>query len=372
MPSFVCRTCGNETSYAIDDDLAIKIRKFSLREEKQPIMPFPMVMVNTMAFSQWLYNQTRGECEFCYSVIAKKRYPVNIQISPGRKAVTIFSSMGQSLGDRVMQQVIRDRYVADNPAEQVVFLDEMTGLEELRQYQPVKIFWANLFTGGQEWVVRDGYWFAVTNEASEFARQGHYARLWFDIESKAQSAERIVPSDWKRYVVVHLRNQVGVAGKDEKKNISPVYTFLIFKLLQSRYKAGMIDGVVIVGNDSLAGGFDVETIERFIDDSLPILDLRNRWQSAESRAHSAEGIVQSEKDRGLKEIAWICKNAVMTIGRDSGIIQLAGAAGCPKLVSWDFATEGWFPKVKPGVLSAWLNRESSVEKVLDAIKPGIG
>ena len=212
---------------------------------------------------------------------------------------------------------------------------------------------------------------------TEFARQGHYSRLWFDLneeeihefslqEFSLQSNEFPLQK-WKRYVVVHLRNQIGNPEKSEAKNIKSNYAFLIFKLLQNRFRAGVIDGVVIVGNDSTEG-FEIETIKGIIDDNLPILDLRNKWTGSVEKIH--EFSVQ-DRDYGLKEIAWICKNAVMTIGRDSGIIQLAGAAGCRKLVSWDFVTPGWFPKVKPGVLSAWVTRESSIEKVLEAINLGL-
>ena len=236
---------------------------------------------------------------------------------------------------------------------------------------------------------RDAFWFAVTNEAREFARQGHYSRLWFDVRESdfgnrdsgkngagicsdegvrsGVGTRSIMPVRdilGKRYVVVHLRNKIGDPKKDEKKNIKPHYVFAIFKLLQNRFKAGLIDGVVIVGNDAV-DGLEVDTIEKIIDDSLPIIDFRNS-------EFGIRGSGKEKEDERLKILAGICKNAVMTIGRDSGIIHLAGAAGCPKLVSWDFVIEGWFPKVPDGVLSAWVKKESTIDRVLESINLGIG
>lgn len=375
MPFFVCRSCGREISYSFDEKDMI-----NLQREFMNSLCIPFIWSNTMVFDQWLFNKLGGECLNCFSIIAKQKYPRNIITKPTQKAYTVFSSMGQSLGDRAMQQIIRDHYLADNPDEQVVFLDEMVGLDDIRKYKPLKVFWANLFTGGRDWVPRDAFWFSVTNETTEFCRQGYYSRLWFS-DFKFTNDELGINENWKRYVVVHLRNQIGNPKKSEKKNIGHEYAYLIFRLLQNRYKAGIIDGVVLVGNDSVDNGYDIETIQRFIDDSLPIVDLRNKWvetadgkgQTADSKRQRADGKGQTadDKDFGLKAIARICKNAVMTIGRDSGIMQLAGAAGCPKLVSWDFVTEGWFPKVKPGVLSAWVARDSSVDKVLEAINCGL-
>jgi len=352
VPEFVCQTCRNTISYGLGDSISIK------EQLKQSKLSMPLVMTNTMCYDQWIYNQTGGECTSCFSRIAKDRYPVNVR--DGYKVYcTVFSDMGMSVGDLCMNQVIRDEYVRRNPDEMVVFLEGMTGLDEIREYNPVKVFWANLFTGGPEWVIRDAYWFAVTNEATEFARQGHYARLpmqWrFDDNTKPLS-DLMQRFDMDRYVVFHLRNQLGDPKKSAAKNIKPHFVYSIFKLLQNRFKSGMFDAVVLVGNDSVANGYDVPTIEGIIDDSLPIVDLRNRW----------------EGDESLKNIAAICSNAVMTIGRDSGIIQLAAAAGCPKVVAWDFNTRGWFPKAPDGVLSAWVEDESRLEVVLEAVKGVLG
>ena len=354
MAQFQCRSCGKVMSYGHGD--ADDIKAAIARNEHSKL--FPMALNNTMCFDQWVCNQARGECWQCYSIIARDNYPVNIHDAAGRRQFcTVFSDMGTSVGDLCMNQVIRDEYRRRNPDESIVFLDGMVELAEIRKLQPVKIFWANLFTGGPAFVLRDAYWFVVTNEATEFARQGHYARLperWVLKQQNDPRLDCIKP--YRRYVVVHLRNQVGQSGKSEQKNIRPAFAYAILKLLQNRYKAGMFDAVVLVGNDSDADGLDVGTIESIIDDSLPILDLRNRWTGNDS----------------LMLIAEICRGAVLTIGRDSGIIQLAGAADCPHIIAWDFVTPGWFPKVKPGSLAAWLDRESRLEVVLDAVKGVVG
>lgn len=349
MPSFVCKICQKEISYGLGDS------KENERKLKQHDLFLPFVTTNTLCYDQWVFNQTNGECQSCFSRIAKDRYPVNItDESRTYSYCTVFSDMGKSVGDLCMNQVIRDEYIRRNPDEIVVFLDGMVNLEEIRHHYPVKVFWANLFTGGPEWVPRDAYWFAVTSETSEFARQGHYARLpqqwqfqdWFNPLYDGLQWVGI-----KRYVVFHLRNQINNPGKSAAKNIKPHFVYSVFKLLQNRFKAGMLDAVVLVGNDSMAGGYDVDTIEGIIDDSLPIIDLRNRWNGDES----------------LRNVAAICKGAVLTVGRDSGIIQLAAAAGCSRIVAWDFDNPGWFPKVPDGVLSAWVEKESKLEVVLDEI-----
>ena len=370
MPEFECRTCHKIISYGIGDksyiekQLAIEYNRKQLNPEDKSML-FPFVMKNTMSFHQWLFNQTKGECESCYSIIAKDNYPKNITADIGscQKIYTVFSDMGTSVGDLCMNQVIRDEYVRRNPNEDIIFLDEMVSLDEIRKYSPLKVFWANQFAGGQEWVPRDAFWFAVTNEATELGRQGHYARLpeqWKNGFNCLYEKSKNCTFDpvYNRYIVFHLRNQINIPKKSAAKNIKPHFMYSIFKLLQNRFKAGAFDSVVLVGNDSLEGGFDINTIEGIIDDSLPIIDLRNKWNGDES----------------LQKIAAICNsnNAIVTIGRDSGIVQLAAAAGCQKIVSWDYVTPGWFPKVPDGVLSAWVEKESKLDVVLDTVRGVIG
>jgi hypothetical protein len=132
-----------------------------------------------------------------------------------------------------------------------------------------------------------------------------------------------------------------------KKNIEPAFVYSILKLLQAKYKAGAINGVVLVGNDLEARGFDLETIFRIIDDSLPICDLRNKLD--------------------LKTIAWLCEQAKLFIGIDSGLAHVAGAAGCPRLVTWGYDNMGWLPKVPKERLVGFLKKDSQLGKVLEAV-----
>lgn len=258
-----------------------------------------------------------GECPLCWSVIAAGRYQKNI-----KDAVTLFSPMGNALGDGIMQEVVRRRYAADNPDEHIVNLGLVTPDDAIAQYRPTKFFWCDvtnfvLFPG-----VEKTTWFSLCNEAEEYARQGYYPELMFDVKPVE------VPES---YVVLSARN----VNKAPMKNAEPV---ILNKILISLYNEYKDLKVVVVGND-----FKDETV--YYDPEY-VIDMRFKL--------------------GLPEIAYVCQHSKLVIGKDSGILHLAAAAGA-NVVGWGYADLRWRPKAPPDRVKTIHKYDSTPGAVMDMV-----
>lgn len=294
---FKCRKCGNRISYNIKD-----------RE---------------------LFESLGWECSDCHITIANKRYEVNI-----KGGVTVFSPMGAALGDQIIQEVVRRRYVADNPDERVIFLDEWSN-NIFDIYQPNKVFWANLHSGGLM-KPEAAIWFSLCNEVNEFARQGYYSQFPYRLSNSEYENFRL----FKGSVVFHLRN----IDKVREKNIEPIYVLTVLNVL----KGLKVRKVVFVGNDQVTDGLDLRTINFNLGNGLQIFDYRNQLT--------------------LNQIAFLCHHARLFVGKDSGIAHLAGAAGCRNIVVWGYQNYRYFPKVAPGVCTAWTREETKILEIEDEVR----
>lgn len=258
--------------------------------------------------------------------------------------------MGKSLGDRIISQAIIDRYVADNPDENLIILNSIENYDEIiKTKHPVKIFLCDI--GNINWFP-GAFWFSITNESKALASQGWYSRLPSDIKIDAGKKELTSKNllentdiaQLQKWVIMHLRN----IPKQQEKNIAPHYALEILKLLDAFHKKKIIKGTAIVGNDEASDGLRMQDFQFMIGESMPILDLRNRLS--------------------LSEIAWLCNQAGLYIGSDSGIAHVAGASRCRKLVVWGYDSERWFPIVAPDQkMIARKKQESSLDRILNDI-----
>jgi len=293
MPYFVCNKCKREINYSEKDE--------SLFEELQ-----------------W-------RCLQCWTIIGEKKYPVNIENS-----TTVFTAIGDGklgagLGDRILFEVVRRKYIEDNPDENVIFLKVDDDHEKISSFYPTKIFLNEFYredTGrlNNKAVIR----YKMINEVCYFAEHGIYPRTMYElVRPNVELPEK--------YMVVHLRN---IEKKPDDKNVSMEIATKIMRLLN-----GSQHNIVLVGNDNR---FREETWE---NDN--VLDLRNKLS--------------------LEEISWIIKNAMLYIGRDSGLVHLAATCGT-RIVSWGFISDEWFPKMPSNKFAALLNRDSNWDNIGNVIK----
>ena len=327
-----CQKCGAQ--YGKDGEGELIVRRFGCK------ICGTEVSVGSNRADEQFFEERGWECLNCYSVIYKNRY------EPKNRGVTVFTPTGLKLGDKVMFETVRQEYLKANPGETVIFLEDFESLEDIYRYQPDKIFWANLYAG------KDGvafekpaaaYWFSVCTESWYYALEGKYARLWFVPES--------VPGmeTWARYVVVHFRN---IYEKNEAlaKNVSAEYAVQILAFLAGRIKQGDLDSVVIVGNDEERGGLGVASFKNAVGD-FNLIDLR--------------------KCLTLPQLAGVCQRAMMFVGRDSGPMHVAAAAGARYIVAWGFVMERWFPRVPKERLAVFMKWGSDINLILMGMRKGL-
>ena len=262
------------------------------------------------------FEEREWVCDACWTPIFDKKYKVN-----QRGADVFFSPMSGGLGDRIVSSIIQKQYLRDNPDENVVFAGEFDHMFDLwygrKNYK--KIFWANITNLGK--VPDKAIWFSVTSEANAYARAGIYPE-WTEFEKPNVELP-------ETYCVMHQRYYSRV----DEKNFEPHYAFAIERLLKELQMP-----TVFVGQD-----------EPLTGDAHPLfIDMRRKLK--------------------LPEIAWVIRHAKFFIGKDSGIAHLAGACSDVPLVCFGYRSPPWIPKVHPGRLAAWSDRDTKLENILDKIK----
>lgn len=239
--------------------------------------------------NDWGHYQLKGfYCPDCNSVIALKRYKVNI---PGAK--TVFYFIGQALGDIVVFDAVRKAYIEDNPDENVIFMDSEWPIPKGID----KLFVSDLRIKSSLFTLSPlAYEYIMINEVQNLRKRNIFPE-WYNFKKPAIE----LPD---KYVVVQLRN----IEKADFKNVIPAEGILLFEKLN---KYGI--PIVLVGNDKPIG---------FEQNYFEIYDYRNKLT--------------------LDEIAWLCRKAFFTVCKDSGLGHLAGAAG-GSVISWNFVNKKWIP-----------------------------
>ena len=157
-----------------------------------------------------------------------------------------------------------------------------------------------------------------------YAKYGYYPKL------------EATPEISKRYshdVVLHIRNIEKTPERpNPERNMDLEFASEILRLL---YKAGK--SVVIVGADRVHDSFGM----------LPhVKDYRNTLS--------------------ILGISRVIMESKLFIGRDSGMVHLAAACGCP-IVAFDFQNKKWFPKMPEDKFTAFMQGAERSE-ILKAIR----
>jgi hypothetical protein len=198
----------------------------------------------------------------------------------------------------------------------------------MRDYAPVKFFWSNVTSMMDRPDDPRVHWFSLCREADHYAEQGIYPQLDY---------EPVMPEGflYRRFVVLHIR----YIAKAPVKNAEPFIINRIIDYLFQLQQAGQIEGVVLVGNDQ-------HPQEVYLPKFLCV-DFRNKLL--------------------LPEIAWLCREAAVVIGKDSGIQHLAAAAG-GKVVSWGYTSRNWFPKAPRERFTSFMADDSDWQAICNAVK----
>jgi len=242
-------------------------------------------------------------CPDCNLVIAKGRYGKNIK---GGK--TLFATVGENLGHMVMSESILRFYREQNPDETVSLL---TPVETLDISEKVsgdfdKLFWADVsniaLPPDDPRVIK----YSFARECTAISKLGYYPK-WQDRHDNANikidnDIHRL--AEHNKFIIFHARKSKG----NPHKNITDIEFYKILEALKD-------SNMILVGNDGSIYSGGVK----------PYLDFKNVLS--------------------LDQIAYICghENCIATIGKDSGVLHLAAAAGS-KVIGFGYQSKYWFPK----------------------------
>lgn len=251
-----------------------------------------------------LHKDMHYECALCYTVISTRRFVKSSNTA-------IFGPAGPGIGDYIFKRFLMDMFSTDNPGMTAIdMIDPCTGAK----YNDAIVFWADN-AGIKNTPPPGAYQYKLTNEVLSYARQGYCPGLWFDKEP--------VDIPFRHYIVLNMRN----IERCSDKNVTPYEADQLVGFAVNAVNFRYIDGAVIIGNDEKA------EVMRLPD---CILDLRGQLS--------------------LGQLAAVCGDAVVTVGKDSGILHLAAAAG-GRVVGWGYRLRQWFPIAPPGCVVAHLGTE---------------
>jgi len=250
------------------------------------------------------FASRNDECLQCYVVIAKDRYRLNIN-----GGNTLFSPLGFGLGDKIVADAVLSHYKRKNPCENVFISSDWDHFNVQRQHFNFnKVFWSDT-TSSME-IPKGVIWFSLVNE---FQYLGKYLNIFprYHIAAIPEKPSLPVPEN---FIALHLRN---LPDNTLDKNVKPEFVNMLKEILKGF-------NVLIVGND-----------EKVIDESDYFVDFR--------------------KKLSLGEIAWVLKNALFFIGKDSGIAHLCAVAGASGIV-YDYGDRRWMP-VGPGQMECFIKKD---------------
>ena len=287
MPEFTCVKCGSKVVYGKNDTF----------------------------FEKRGWRCLAG----CLTTISDKDYP------PGE--VTVFTHIGNALGDNTVFEVVKRNYLKDNPNETVIFLmPEDNQRKIIEMIKPDKIFISEFYTEDTECLqsLPQSTYINILNDVCAYAERGDFPRL----EYEPVRPPVYIP---EKFVALHIRN-INKSGNpgEEKRNVDQGFLSKVIKVCEEADLP-----IVILGNDR------VNDVWGIYDQ---IYDYRNQLS--------------------LAEISCILKKSFVYLGRDSGLMHVAAACDC-NIVSWNHAGSKWFPKCRN--FKSFI-RGAKEEKILEAIR----
>ena len=279
---------------------------------------------NTVTYpagDQALHEFRRYECAHCYTIIHSRRFK-----KPKPGATVMFGPAGPGIGDYIFKNFVMEQFSRLYPETDII--NVMGGSNVAAQIGADLIFWADN-AGIKNPAPPGAINYIITNEVLGFVRDGFWPRLWFELE------EYDLPRgvDLRNSVVVNLRN----INRCSPKNVSDTEADTLYKILVHLKARGEIDRIILVGNDA---PLTMSWLPEFA------IDLRNQLT--------------------LPEIAWLCRGAMFTVGKDSGILHIAAAAG-GYVIGWGYRDSHWRPLAPEGRVTAIMEQPSYKYKLAEAV-----
>lgn len=233
-------------------------------------------------------QEARGfACGECWTVIHSGRYPKHFS------GPSIFGPCGPGLGDHLFLWHLSEQFARLNPSTRVHLLGPEN---EPPPNDPGRlIFWPD---NAPIPAPSGAITIPLANEVAAFARDGYFPR-WDRLEE--------MDLDPRAYVVLALRH----IDRCSDKNVTPEEADKLYEFLGGLVKRGDIAGGILVGNDS---------------------ELEMSWLPP--------WLIDQRGKLTLEQIAWLSSRAMLTIGKDSGLMHLAAAAG-GYAVGWGYRTKNW-------------------------------
>jgi len=268
-----------------------------------------------------LHQERRFECALCYTVIHSRRFP-----KPKPGATVMFGPAGPGIGDYLFKNFLMERFAALYPECEIMDVVGTSGIS--LQIGADLIFWADN-AGPLNPAPAGAIPYILTNEVHAFVRDGFWPKLWFDPE------EYLLPHrvDLRRSVVVNLRN----IERCSPKNVTDIEADNLFKICTLLHARGEIDRIILVGNDA---PLSMSWLPDFA------IDLRGKLT--------------------LPEIAWLCHGALFTVGKDSGILHIAAAAG-GYVIGWGYRDQQWRPLASEGRAIALMEQPAYKYKLIETM-----
>jgi len=269
-----------------------------------------------------------GECNLCYSVIAKGRYR---NIDGG---ITFFSNMGNGLGDVCFGEVVTRYYIEKNKNERVIQLRSTPALGEIeKQCSNVKYFVCDVRDPETDSIKDDPtdkiIRFKLTNEVIELAKMGHYSQNRIPFRKPPpEIMRRIEPLS---YIIIHSRNMTNAPQRNMTASLQNLICYIANKI---GFRA------VIVGNDPRLLG------EIFTNTTI---DLRGML--------------------AIEQTNFMMKYSIGVIGPDSGITQLAAVNRVP-IIAWNYENSGrWFPRQAEGFQKCFVCKDYNEQEIVKWMLP---
>lgn len=237
----------------------------------------------------------------------------------------MFGPAGPGIGDYLFKNYLMEQFRRMFPETELL---DVTGSGTIgTQIGADLIFWADN-AGAMNPPPQGAIPYILINEVRAFVRStGRIPGLWFEPEQSAWGL-----TDLRKTVLVNFRN----IDRCSPKNVTVDEAKGIFRYLDRLREIGDIDSIIMIGNDA---PLPMSWLPEYA------IDLRGKLS--------------------LGEIAWLCRHAMMTIGKDSGVLHIAAAAG-GYVVGWGYRLRQWMPIAEEGRATALLDGDS-MEHFYEAI-----
>ena len=238
----------------------------------------------------------------------------------------MFGPAGPGIGDYLFKSFLMERFTALYPEREIIDVVGTSGISS--QIGADLVFWADN-AGPNNPAPPGAIPYILTNEVHAFNKDGYWPRLWFE----AQEYDLPRGVSLRNSIIVNLRN----IERCSPKNVTDQEADNLFQSLARVHMRKGLDCIILVGNDA---PLSMSWLPDFA------IDLRGKLT--------------------LPEIAWLCHGALFTVGKDSGILHIAAAAG-GYVIGWGYRDQQWRPLASEGRAIALMEQPAYKYKLIETM-----